>query len=310
MRLHEKCVSAVAICAFGLIASAGEDPFADEVIAYEPGADADPAYSQPQSTLGSPERYTGEGIFPSVVSPFNPPWGTDEILSIGEGGSLVVRFDTPVTDDQANPFGVDLIVFGNAGFIDIAWPRGVVGGVFGADGGVVEVSADGMDWEVIEDVTADSIFPALGYLDAGPYDELPGRVESDFTRPVDPALTLNDFMSLTHEEVVGLYGGSGGGTGIDLASTGLDAISYVRITNPTGAPEPIEIDAFADVSAVAEQPGDVDGDGDVDFTDLVLLLAAWGPCPTPPAPCPADFDGNGSVDFQDLLVLLANWEEG
>ena len=54
-------------------------------------------------------------------------------------------------------------------------------------------------------------------------------------------------------------------------------------------------------------PGDVDGDGVVDFRDLLALLAAWGPCPEPPAECPADFDGNGFVDFADLLVVLANW---
>ena len=50
-------------------------------------------------------------------------------------------------------------------------------------------------------------------------------------------------------------------------------------------------------------PGDVDGNGVVDFNDLLAVLAAWGPC----AGCPADFDGNGFVDFNDLLTLLANW---
>lgn len=51
--------------------------------------------------------------------------------------------------------------------------------------------------------------------------------------------------------------------------------------------------------------GDVDGDGDVDFNDLVSLLAAWGPCPK--GACPADFDDDGQVAFSDLLALLANW---
>ncbi|NNM25975.1 MAG: hypothetical protein HKO59_08325, partial [Phycisphaerales bacterium] len=51
-------------------------------------------------------------------------------------------------------------------------------------------------------------------------------------------------------------------------------------------------------------PGDVDGDGVVSFTDLLAVLAAWGPCA---APCAADLDGDGVVDFVDLLVVLANW---
>jgi hypothetical protein len=49
--------------------------------------------------------------------------------------------------------------------------------------------------------------------------------------------------------------------------------------------------------------GDVNGDGVVDFSDLLALLADWGPC----AGCPSDLDGNGVVDFADLLMLLANW---
>ena len=54
-------------------------------------------------------------------------------------------------------------------------------------------------------------------------------------------------------------------------------------------------------------PGDVDGDGIVGITDLLILLAEWGSCPAPPDPCPADLDGDGAVGIGDLLTLLANW---
>ena len=52
--------------------------------------------------------------------------------------------------------------------------------------------------------------------------------------------------------------------------------------------------------------GDVDGDGDVDFQDLLLLLGAWGECGVED-PCPEDLDEDGDVDFNDLLLLIANW---
>jgi len=54
-------------------------------------------------------------------------------------------------------------------------------------------------------------------------------------------------------------------------------------------------------------PGDVNGDGDVSFADLVLVLSAWGPCPDPPGECPEDVDGDGTVGFTDLVLVLSNW---
>ncbi len=51
----------------------------------------------------------------------------------------------------------------------------------------------------------------------------------------------------------------------------------------------------------ADCPADVDGDGAVDFDDLLSVIADWGPCPG----CSADVDGDGTVDFDDLLATLA-----
>ncbi len=52
-------------------------------------------------------------------------------------------------------------------------------------------------------------------------------------------------------------------------------------------------------------PGDLNGDGIVDVTDLLLLLGAWGSCSGDP--CPADLNGDGTVNVADLLILLGNW---
>ena len=48
---------------------------------------------------------------------------------------------------------------------------------------------------------------------------------------------------------------------------------------------------------------DVNGNGTVDFPDLIQLLSVFGPC----ASCPEDFDESGSVDFNDLVSMLSFW---
>ena len=53
--------------------------------------------------------------------------------------------------------------------------------------------------------------------------------------------------------------------------------------------------------------GDLDGDGYVGVSDLLILLGSWGPCPDLPETCPADLDLDGTVGVADLLILLSNW---
>ncbi len=50
-----------------------------------------------------------------------------------------------------------------------------------------------------------------------------------------------------------------------------------------------------------QQPGDLDGDGDVDPADLGILLAAWEVSGA------GDLDGDNDTDPSDLGILLANW---
>jgi hypothetical protein len=52
-----------------------------------------------------------------------------------------------------------------------------------------------------------------------------------------------------------------------------------------------------------ECPWDLNDNGSVGVSDLLSLLASWGPC----IDCPADFDGDGNVGVTDLLALLAAW---
>ena len=57
-------------------------------------------------------------------------------------------------------------------------------------------------------------------------------------------------------------------------------------------------------SCETKEPADFDGDGDVDFEDLITSLSSFGPCGVP---CPTDLDGDNAVTFEDLLRLLSVW---
>ncbi len=67
----------------------------------------------------------------------------------------------------------------------------------------------------------------------------------------------------------------------------------------------VEIPGFMCSEAPA---GDIDGDGVIDVSDLLTLLARWGPCAAPcPPSCSADLDGDCNAGVSDLLLMIANW---
>ena len=74
-------------------------------------------------------------------------------------------------------------------------------------------------------------------------------------------------------------------------------------TSDTGAGAP----PLVDMGVYEFQPAclaDTNGDTQVNVTDLLTLLASWGPCP---APCASDSNSDGNVNVTDLLALLAAW---
>lgn len=241
----------------GLTAPTLADPYADSVVDFDLGTGGSSGFTDPTAVLGEPTRFTAPtSPFGGAVTPFNPPFGADEILSLGEGGFITVAFDDPINDDAANPFGIDLLVFGNALF---TLQSGGVAGVVANEGGIIEVSANGTEFFTINGVDADGLFPTNGYNDSTEaFPSEAGDEPSDFTKPVDPSFNAS---GKTLAEILAGYDGSGGGAGVDISSTGLSSISYVRISNPVGAGVNPEIDAFADV---VPEP-----------TTLVLLTAGF-----------------------------------
>ena len=278
-----------------------DTPHATRIIDFLPGNGGVPGYDDPNAAIGEPTRTTGGSFLPEAVTPFQPPWLPSEVVSLGIGGSITLAFDHDVLDDPGNPFGIDLLVFGNAFCTDPSYPAAICGGMY-SEGGRIDVSLDGLEWRTVPGVAADAAFPTIGWLDAGPYDTIPGTEPTDFTRPVDPSMA-SVLTGVGHLLILDLYDGSGGGAGIDLADVGLSAIRFVRISNDGSNFTP-EIDAVADVAAETTGPADpdLDGDGSVGGSDLGLLLVAWGS-----ADPDADLNRNGIVDGPDLGLMLAAW---
>lgn len=235
------------LCASLLLALAASTthatPFATTVIDFTQGTNGSEGFDDPSAALGIPTLDTGFGD----VTPFNSPFTSDHILSIGAGGELVVGFSGPVEDDPLNPFGIDLLIFGNSFFFDPSFAP-IANDIF-VEPGQISVSQDGDLWFEITSIFADGLFPTLAFVDtSGPF-ESDGRALSDFTRPVDPSI---DWMGTTFDGIVALYAGSAGGAGVDIAETGLPWIQFVRVSQAVGDPFATEIDGFADVRPVPE----------------------------------------------------------
>ena len=220
--------------------------FAAQVVSYTPGSFVPIGWDDPLSSLGAPSRSTGNGPFDGDVTVFNAPYRADQVVAIGAGGELVVRFDGIVEDDPSNPFGIDLLIYGNA-FLGMDFEAGLADGVVFAEPARIALSQDGVFWVDASGIFADALFPTIGYQDpTGPFSS-GGTIPTDFTRPVDPTLDAADFIGLDAAQIAELYDGAGGGVGIDLGALGLPWIEYVRIWQPEGDAYAAEIDAIAAV---------------------------------------------------------------
>ncbi len=274
--------------------------FAASVLSYVQGSNAANGYTNPATALGPPERFTGEGISPAAVTPFQPCFLNTEVVSIGSGGHLTLAFDPPLLDHPGNPFGIDFIIFGNSFFTDGAYPSGSVSAL-AADGGRVEVTADGTTWIVVPSTLADGLYPTMGWIDVLPYSAVAGKIATDPRLPIDPEWTMNDLIGLSYEQLVERYAGSAGGSGVDLSVVGLTQAIAVRISVESGLFPNVEVDAVASVRPMTH-PADIDGNGLVNGIDLASVLSAFGgPSAT------ADIDHNGIVDGPDLAAVLAGW---
>ena len=214
--------------------------FATSIVGYDHGTGFAANFTNANAALGAP------AAGPSIT-PYAPPFSTTQIVSIGTGGSLTLQFSTPILNDPANPFGLDLLIFGNSFFVATNG-TGVTartsGAIFTSSVSTrVEVSGDGLSWYTLDPALAPTVgtfFPTDGI----------GNPQL----PVNPALSNSDFAGLNVAGIRSLYAGSAGGAGYDLGwardgngdPVNLESASFIRIDVPGGR---TQIDA---VSAVPE----------------------------------------------------------
>jgi len=187
-----------------------EDPYADEVVLFEPGDSAG----------------FGQDRFPDIVlgppSGLGPDNGSLDVLALGRGGTIVLRFtDIAVVDGP----GVDLLVFENAF-------RVAGGATTYSERGIVSVSDDGVTWYE---------FPCASTDAEGGYPGCAGVA----TVQANPA----NGISATDPAVAG-------GDGFDLATVGLSRARYVRIVDAGdnrygGTSGGFDLDAVAVVNGVS-----------------------------------------------------------
>jgi hypothetical protein len=228
--------------------------FADDVVGYDPGVGFVARYVSPEVALGEPSR---ANPFTEATDPFNPPYGTNQIVSIGAGGSITVRFQTPVLNHPNNLHGLDFTVFGGAGFIitnefdfstfDWIGTPATDGSLFAQSTGEtrISVSRDGINFYVLNPALA----PAVDHFP-------PTDAAGSFHVPVVPGLSASDVAGATLADIRTLYDGSAGGASCDISwaqdasgnSVSLQMIRFIRVEVLSGK---AEIDGF---SVIARNP--------------------------------------------------------
>ena len=249
-----KCIIIIELVLAALLGAseARATQFATEVVSYKSGVgfatdwSTGAGYINKDAIVGPPARET-PGEWGGPITPFSPPYLLDQILSIGVGGEVTLKFGKPIRDESINPFGLDFLVFGCAGF---TITNGDFGGGGITDGTLfdqaagetrVSVSADGDAWFVLDPKRAPA-FDAYHPTDGS----------GDFGVPVNPALAKGDFAAGGLAKFTELYDGSGGGTGFDIGwaidddgyHVALGKVQFVRLEVLSGK---AEVDAVSDV---------------------------------------------------------------
>jgi hypothetical protein len=215
--------------------------YASRVISYTPGT-ASPLWQNPSAALGPASVITGENSaasnyfgFPNILSPFSPAYQGDEIVQIGEGGQLTLQ----LSNFALVGAGKELGIFTNVGLIDADYPNGTntnPATSFGGGSAQVSVSADNITWVPLGTKTL--VTPTFVFPNTNPYASAPppSVQTADFGKPMPNSFSCFDGSDWTKTQncfLVSPNVWSAGGDWIDLGSSGLPQVGYIRFEIPS-----------------------------------------------------------------------------
>jgi hypothetical protein len=268
----------------------GQDPFADGV----------------ELVRLAPNGGFGSELLPDIV--LGPPRGSGliagstDVLALGDGGEIVLRFDTPFICDGP---GVDFTIFENA------FHNGSLDGPIFDELAFVAVSQDG---EAFFEFPFDRV-SLTGLAGQTPVESHPDNGIS----PLDPAVS--------------------GGDSFDLADVGLAWARFVRITDVDGEipdvgdhpiflPPPnggFDLDAVAAVNPCPDEtpamptvtpapptttPTAATTPSNRPAATATPTFTAIPPSATPATPLIGDVDGDGDVTAADAVLLIRELFDG
>ena len=281
MRAPQTILIALALVG-GVMGTSPASPFATQVIRAQ-GPFGASVYGDTNAVLGAPATrfYDPFGAFSGgstnrrvkLVEPaYNIAPDTNGLLTpnllltLNGGSAIIARFDQPVYDNPANPYGIDLLVFGNTFYmsdssVNDSTDMSACKLTGNSNDEPLKVSVSpGYTGQPGENAGDPDTWPWYRY-DAGPYGDSVFPTQAfqwnrqtaswsdtlmDFTKPVNPAMkTLLEAGGVSAADAIDLYVGSGGGTGFDLGASGFAWIQYVKVEGIDPDCSGGEIDAFA-----------------------------------------------------------------
>ena len=238
--------------------------FASQVVSYNSGTNYPTSwytgdlYTTPTAAVGMPSGITGTQDWwsgPSLITPFNGPYDTTDLVAIGEGGQLTLKLAQPA---YVKPGLSEVGVFTNATLLDSNWPNGTCTNpaqILSDNYANVAVSQDGTHWVSLGAINL-NIPTNYSLNTTGPYvyeSTLPANTQvANFGQPFTG--TLSSFNGLNYSQILTLLNGSAGGTWLNLSATGLGSVQYIQFSVPDAGFDDGS-QTYADINAISIATG-------------------------------------------------------